>query len=181
MGKRSWRVSVRLGATLLVALLAGLASPPTAEASGYLRVVGPTPLRFETRPALDASTPKAVESTVAPLSPPLELTSATSPTPTISPPDILKSLLAASLWVTFCDGFFGDSPATNWIRPNGNNVTPPTKTPEVPTVTAEMLADFFKMAEPVTNIDTNAAAASLSGSTSPVFVLPSSQAIYNSP
>ena len=193
MGKRSQRVAPGLCLAVLVALVTSPKGTTAAYGAGYLSVVGPSPLRYQSVPPAEPQ-PAAVETRAgpAPAVGPLTVSSEPSPPPApapapepkalVSPPDVLRSLLFSPLWATMCDGFFG---AATGIAVAADNAQARSNE-DAPTVTPEMLTEFFKQPEaPVERPVRNEPAAPgnpkpASGLPPAVFVLPSSQAIYRS-
>ena len=179
---RSARVFMRAGVMLAI-MAAGRCSFATGSGA-YLPAIGPTPLRFPSV-AIPQATAAPNEVTAAPPAPvavptPTPMAAPEPPTipakPSVTMPDVLRSLVLSPLWAALCEGLIANP---NPLSNEGFATTQNATTASTPVVTAEMLVDFFRTsAASASGGTTNSAVAPPAGVALPVFVLPSSSATY---
>lgn len=141
-------------------------------------MIGPSPLRYQPRPVVVAVPKNYHAFKISPITSmvPGSVIAGTA----LRTPEFLKSLTGDLLWNALGEVLLSELAKENLRAVEASKKAEPEPPP---TVTPEMLADFFKSAEPAVNYVTNvtivptAPAANLPPA---VFVLPSSTATYRS-
>ena len=178
MNNRSASVSVFAWHGL--AILAGARLSLVAGGGAYLPAIGPTPLRFQTAPAITADVQaNVVAPTLPPPGPATEpaVAPAKAAAPTVTVPEGLRSLVLSPLWSALGEGL-----VLNPLAGGGFVTTQNPTAASTPVVTTEMLVDFFRTAAEASNGGTtNSAVTTGQAFATPVFVLPASSATYRTP